>query len=69
MIRRTPELLAKVRALYIHGASTRDVGRAMGFSFATARNLLMEMGVQRRRPGRSRRVPLADETFLSQRAG
>ena len=54
VIRRTPELLAKARRLYEAGASTREVGRALGFSFATARTLLLAAGVALRRPGRRR---------------
>lgn len=54
MIKRTPELLAKARDLYIAGASTREIGRALGFSFATARAVLIAAGVPLRRPGRRR---------------
>ena len=52
MDRRDPELAEKVRRLYEGGASTREMGRALGFSFATARNILIESGIPRRKPGR-----------------
>lgn len=52
MLKRTEAVMRRARELYQSGASTRVVGRELGVSFATARNLLLEGGVKLRRPGR-----------------